>query len=114
MAKSNFKIDEITLVLIVAVIAVAVSVYNKLNEPINMEAEKITEMILDDHEISFANNGVVDENKLRGIQNMDYAQIKKSIKTKNDFCVYIEDENGNIILAKGSQKLNGNGMHCKE
>ena len=114
MAKSNFKIDEIMLVLIVAVIAIAVSVYDKLNEPAGMEAEKITEMILDDHKVSFANNGVVDESQLEKIRNMDYEDFKKSLDAKNDFCVYIEDENGNTILAKGSSKLNDDGLYCTE
>lgn len=114
MAKPNFKIDEIMLVMIVAVIAMLVSISNKVNEPARVEAEKIAEMILDDHSISFASNGVIDENKLKEIQNMDYNDFKKALKAKNDFCIYIEDENGNIILAKGPSKLNGKSISCGE
>jgi len=114
MPKSNFKIDEIMLVLIVAIISIIVVVYDKLNEPAEMEAEKITEMILNEHDISFANNGIVDENKLKKIQNMDYKEFKNSLNAKNEFCIYIEDEKGNIILAKGSSKLNGDGLYCRE
>ena len=113
MPKSNFKIDEVTLVLIVALIAMVVSINNKVNEP-KMEAEKITEIILDEHEISFANNGIINEAKLKEIQDMNYKEFKKSLNAKNDFCIYIEDVNGNIILAKGSSKLNEDGLHCKE
>lgn len=113
MKKHNFKIDEIALVLIVAFLAIIVSVYDKLNKPAVIEAEKITEMILDEHYISFANNGIVDENKLREVQNMDYGDFKASLKIKNDFCIYIEDGNGNIILAKGSSKLEGDGFICR-
>ncbi len=105
MKTPNFKIDEIALVLIVAIIAIIFSISNKSNEPSKMEAERITAMLLDDHGISFASGGVIDENKLKGIQNMDYLDFKNSLKAKNDFCIYIEDENGNIILAKGSSKL---------
>lgn len=114
MRKISFKIDEIMLVLIVAVIAIAVSVYDRLNEPAGMEAEKITDMILDDHSISFANNGIIDEKKLAEVQNIDYNDFKKSLKAKNDFCIYIEDENGNVLLAKGSPKLSGDGLYCRE
>ena len=114
MQKSNFKIDEITLVLIVAVIAIFASIYGKLNKPPGMEAEKITEMILDNHHVSFATNGVIDENKLKEIKNMNYNDFKKSLNAQNDFCIYIEDENGNILLAKGSSKLNGDGLYCRE
>lgn len=105
--QKNFKIDEITLVLIVALIAMIFGYLNKSdkNEALKMEAEKITDMLLDDHAISFAKNGVVDQNKLDQVQNMDYYDIKKSLKAKNDFCVHIEDENGNLILAKGPDNL---------
>ena len=114
MPKSNFKIDEILLVLIVAIISIIVAVYDKINESANIGAEKITEMILDEHTISFANNGVVDENKLKEIQNMNYNNFKKSLNAKNDFCIYIEDQNGNTILTKGSSKLNRDGIICRE
>lgn len=101
------------LVLIVAIVAMIVSFYSKNSELQEMKAEKITEMILDEHKISFANDGIIDENKLREIQSMDYDDFKNSLKAKNDFCVYIEDGNGNIILAKGSPKLKEDGV-CME
>lgn len=111
MPKSKFKIDELNLLIIVAVLAVIAAIYTGLNKPA-MEAEKITEMILDDHKASFANKGIVDEIKLGKIRDMDYEEFKKSLDAKNDFCVYIEDENGNVILAKGSGKLNSDGLNC--
>ena len=114
MPKTNSKINELTLVLIVAVIVMIAFSYNKNNNSKENEAEKITEIILDNHGLSFANNGVIDENKLKEIQNMGYNDFKKSLNVKNDFCIYIEDENGNIILAKGSSKLNKDGMYCRE
>ena len=112
--KPNFEIDEIVLVLIVALLAIVFSVYYKANEPKGMEAEKITALILDNHDVSFAHNGVVDEYKLQEIQSMNYKDFKNSLKVKNDFCIYLEDENGNIILAKGSSKLNNDGIICRE
>mgnify|MGYP001611350559 CR=1 FL=1 len=114
MPKSNFKIDEITLVLIVAIIAMIVSINNEVNKPSEMEAEKITEIILDTPGMSFARCGVIDENKLEEIKNINYDDFKKSLDAKNDFCIYIEDGNGSIILAKGSSKLNRDGLYCRE
>ena len=109
MKKSNFKIDEITLVLIVAVLAIVVSVYDKLAPAKITEAEKIIGLVTDDHSASFANNGIVDENKLREIKDMSYNDFKKSLNVRNDFCVYVEDGNGNVIFAKGSEKLSKEG-----
>ena len=112
MAKTKFKIDEIALVLIVVFIATFVNIYTKAKEP-DMEAEKITAMILDDHKVSFANNGVIDEAKLKEIQNISYEDFKNSLKVKNDFCIYIEDGDENVIVAKGSSKLSENSI-CRE
>jgi len=112
--KSKFHVDEITLILIVAFLAIIVSVYDrslsgKSNEPQVLEAEKITNMLLDGRGISFASNNIIDEKKVKALQNMDYSEIKKSMNAKNDFCIYIEDISGNVILAKGAHQLNGNG-----
>jgi len=115
--RTKFKIDEITLILIVALLAMIVSINNELDNDIyepEAEVEKITAMILDDHELSFANDGVIDDNKLSEIQSMDYNDLKKLLKAKNDFCIYIEDEDGNIILSKGPDKLTANDIHCIE
>ncbi len=113
MPKSSFKVDEISLVLIVAILAIIISFCTR-NQTSMEDAEKITKVILNDHDISFANNGIIDEDKLEEIQHMDYDDFKKYLKVKNDFCIYIGDENGNTILAKGSPKLNNNGIVCKE
>ena len=114
MKTHKFKIDEITLILLVALLSIIISINKGVDVSPEIEIEKITAMILDDHELSFARNGVIDENKLIEIQNMDYYELKKSLKAKNDFCIYIEDEDGNIILSKGSSRINGYGIYCVE
>ena len=113
MKKPNYRIDEIVLVLIVVVIIMIVSVYEQ-NKSQTIEAEKITGLLLDDHALSIANNGVVDKNKLQEVQNMNYEEFKDNLNVKKDFCIYIEDEKGNIILAKGSPKFTGDGVPCRE
>ena len=108
----KFKIDEIILVLIVALIVLAVSVLEKASQP-EMEAKKIKDMLLDDHKLSLAAKGVIEESKLDQIREMSYDDFKNSLGAENDFCIYIEDEKGNIILAKGSGKLSRDGMACQ-
>lgn len=112
--KPNYKIDEISLVLVVAIIAIAVSFYEYNKKPVPIGAEKITGLLLDSHDISFASGGVIDSDKLKEVQKMDYIQLKNRLNVKEDFCMYIEDENGNIILAKGSAKLIKDGIICEE
>ncbi len=113
MPKSKQKIDEITIVLIVALGILVISLSSTDNKPDGIEAEKITAMILDDHAISFASGGIVDESKLQSVQNMPYADFKDTLNAKKDFCIYIEDGDGNVILVKGSSKLTRDGLHCK-
>ena len=122
--KSKSKIDEIIIVLIVSFIAIFASVYsNKINYPINsnkankvsdLGAEQIADMLFDGHAMSFVSSGVVNENKFKEIQEMNYEDLKSSLNVKNDFCIYIEDENGNVLLAKGSSKLREEGIFCNE
>ena len=112
--KPNFKIDEIMLVIIVVVIAVIVSIYDKNTNPNKIDAEKITELILDHQDIGIVSGGVIDQQKIKEIQAMPYSKLKSYFNVKDDFCIYIEDANGNVILAKGSSKLSTNGITCIE
>ena len=112
--KLNFQINDNTLIVIIIFIIFFAVMLQKTGFEQQSEAEKITAMILDEHDISFANDGIIDENKLREIQNMDYDDFKNSLKVNKDFCVYIEDENGNLILAKGSSRFNEDGIYCSE
>ncbi len=113
--KTKFRIDEIVLVLVVISLALVVSVYEKSGGTGKaIDANEITEIIMDNHYISFANNGVVDEGKLKEIQQMDYVTLKSQLNAKNDFCVYIEDSDGNVLVAKGSSKLSREIAHCTE
>ncbi len=110
----KFKVDEVALAVIVILIAASVSIYYKAGRPQTAEAEKIAEAITDDHGMSFASGGVIDESKLSEVKNTKYADLKKSINAKGDFCIYMEDGNGKILLAKGSPDLNRDGLVCRE
>ena len=110
--KPRFRIDEIGLVFIVAIIIIAITISQKAN-PGN-DAGNTMKIILDGDLAVLGRNGVINQAELEKIQGMNYEQLKKYLNMKNDFCLYIEDENGNIILAKGSAKLSRDGIYCKE
>ena len=112
--KQNFKFDEISLILIVAIIAIVVSFYDYNKKPAPIDAEKITGLVLEDGDTRSASGGVIDQYKLEQVQNMNYDQLKNRLNLQEDFCMYIEDENGNIILAKGSSKLSKDGIICEK
>ena len=102
------------IVFVVILLASAVSIHNKISKPKSTEAEKLTDLILDRHGASFASGGVIDENKLKEVRSMDYSALKKSLNAKNDFCMYIEDGNGSIILAKGLSSMDKDSMACRQ
>ncbi len=59
----------------------------------------------------FIEDNQIDLQKINSFSNMDYAQLQKALGLSVDFCIYFEDENGNIIpvnnkLGLGSDKVN--------
>lgn len=113
LVKPKTKRYRLLFLIAAVLIAIAVLFHNK-TKPSNADAEQVTALLLDHHPLSFAKTGVIDEKELKEIQGMDYKLLKNSLDIKNDFCVYVEDGNGNLIIAKGSSKLNKDGLHCKE
>lgn len=112
--KKTIKINENSIIVIIIFIIFFAVILTKTNEPSIKEAEKITAMILDEHDISFANNGIIDKNKLKEVKSMSYNDLKQMLNIKSDFCIYLEDSNGNILLAKGSSSLSEDGIYCSE
>src|SRR3989338_4502092 len=106
---SKFKIDEITLVLIVAIMIIAITITQKTGQETN-DAANIMKILLNDNSAAPPDNRVMGQAEMEKIQGMNYEQLKKYLSIKNDFCLYIEDENGNIIMAKGSSKLSRDGI----
>ena len=58
--------------------------------------------------------------KLEELLGKDYSEIKKQIRVQNEFCIFLEDENGNIIYITtdpdhtgvGSDKINISDIPC--
>ena len=62
----------------------------------------------------------VDKEKLKQLSDMDYEELKQELNLKYDFCMYFEDEQGNIIditketgkFCIGSPDAKLNGIPC--
>ena len=103
----KWKVDELTMVFIVAIAIIALSLLLRKENDAKQSAEEITVRIIGNPNLNLVKNGQVDQSQLNEIQKMDYQQLKNSIQSDSDFCLYIEDENGNVILYKGSDALRG-------
>ena len=55
----------------------------------NIETQNSTASMIDDNELNIT--------KLEGLLGKNYSEIKNKLRLKNDFCIYFEDKQGNII-----------------
>lgn len=75
-------------------------------------------------ELSFIVNGRVDKERMKEVAAMDYSELKSKLGVKNDFCMYFEDANGNLIqisddidkdssiMGIGNPSFGISGKHC--
>ncbi|HLC62369.1 MAG TPA: hypothetical protein VJI52_05115 [Candidatus Nanoarchaeia archaeon] len=113
MKKINYKIDEMVLVFVVLVIIIGVSVQEKGKPLQKADPEKILGLVLKGTSVKDGMM-VLDEKKLNELQGMDYNAIKKLLNVKDDFCMYLQDGKGSVLLVKGSPKLSEDGIKCQE
>jgi len=117
------QIDVLWLVLIVMGLIIFISMFTQESdlegaENLKMEAENILNKLTADGEYSFAQDDVIHEERLEKILNMAYSEFKNNLNVKNDFCIYFEDEDGNLVEVKdgvksiGSSAIEINGEPC--
>jgi hypothetical protein len=92
----------------------------KLNDVVYEEGKAIPELLssLQNNSLSFIVAGSVDRGKLERFANLSYNETKKSFGLTSDFCIYFEDEAGNLVnisgglVGIGSEKGRINGKEC--
>ena len=58
--------------------------------------------------------------KIGELKNMSYGELKSQLRVEGDFCIYIEDEKGNLVMINesyrgvGSQNINISGVPCSQ
>ncbi len=68
---------------------------------------------------------IVDKNeinitKINELKNISYDELKQRLRIQGDFCIFLEDENGNVILINntyagiGSPEINISGVPCSQ
>ena len=64
--------------------------------PLRIESKVIATKLSDDPTLKIADNNRIDTIKLNAIMDMSYDQLKTQFGVKDDFCIYLRDENGNL------------------
>lgn len=72
--------------------------------------DKIVE--LKDDAVIVANNLNITQNisQIEELLGEDYSELKKKLRVKNEFCIFLEDEEGNVIYLSQNQPGIGSGQ----
>jgi hypothetical protein len=102
-----------------------------LSEEAELLVNKLTKndpaLIDSERDINIVEDGNLNDKKIDDLVGKDYEELKSLLGVKGDFCIYFEDENGNIInmsaelqdpeiadrLGFGSEDVLINGLPCK-
>ena len=94
---------------------------NKQNEKLRSESERLPTVLTSQQNISgvFIKGTKVDDQKLGEALNLSYESLKQLLGIQSDFCVYFEDEKGNVVPVRnkigiGSSLVNFSGKGCNE
>jgi hypothetical protein len=69
------------------------------------EVDRAVSMLIDHHPLSVAPGAEVDERRLAGLTAFQYEDVKKELGMGGEFCIYLEDANGQIIPLAGNPGL---------
>lgn len=91
-----------TVVFIAAIAAFLIIVSfnsSKSAEELKAEAENVPRMLLDtsDSGVYIVEDNEVDVDKLKVLKDYDYDALREKLGLTGDFCIFFEDEEGNII-----------------
>lgn len=117
------KIDALFLVLIVAVLIMFASLLTPKTDlkedltSLREEANNILRELTDSTEFSIAPGNIINEERLKKISGMTYDNLKDNLDVENEFCVYFEDEDGNLVEVTGVKSIGSdvidiNGKPC--
>ncbi len=94
---------------------------NKRSEKLQSEAENLPATLSSQQNLTsvFIQGSKIDEQKLSEAINLSYANLKDLLGVESDFCIYVEDENGNVVPMEGKAGIgspiaNLSGKGCNE
>ena len=86
--------------------------YSALNENPNTKESNlkedasavIKEVSSSNGALSIVANNQINESKAGELKNLGYSSLKKRLRVDGDFCIYLEDEKGNVVLINNSYR----------
>ena len=80
----------------------------------------IKQVATEHNSLNVVDNNEINITKMNELKNLSYDQLKEMLAIQGDFCIYIEDEQGHIVLINnsykgiGTQKINISGTPCSQ
>ena len=88
-------------------------------EELEKDASKVLKSVSSEgSDVGIMDGTEMNETKLEQLLGEDYKTIKERIRTEKDFCIFLEDENGDIVyispgqLGIGSDKIKVSDVPC--
>lgn len=83
--------------------------------PLRIESEVIATKLTTDSSIAVAENNQLDVAQMITLSDEDYEQLKKQLGVNREFCVFLQDDRGNLVFINASgKKVNGIGSSTGE
>ena len=89
---------------------------NKLRE----DASSIIRQLVSGEELRIVDGTEVNVSRANALKNTQYDELKRKFRVEGDFCIYLEDSKGNIVLINdsyrgiGAQGINISGAACSQ
>lgn len=80
----------------------------------------IKQVASEDDLLRTVDSNEINLSRIAELKNMSYEELKRRLRIESDFCIYIEDEKGNLILINntykgiGSPNINLSGAPCSQ
>ena len=70
--------------------------------------------------LRIVDNKEINVSRINELKNISYEELKRKLRVEGDFCIYMEDEKGNLVLINNSYKgvgspdINLSGTPCSQ
>lgn len=111
----GWSLDAIVAVIIFVVLIIVVlwfmtfAVKNNRLEALKSEGESIPEILEGDEPFGFIVGKRIDKERLAEFSKLPYEEIRKQLGIKADFCIHLQDEDGNLINISPDRAAIGSG-----
>jgi len=79
-------------------------------EGLQKDAQQVISEVSGTSPVSVIIAGKVNETRLLGLVQQDYADIKRQLRIEGDFCIHFEDQSGNVIYIEKTETENVTGL----